>query len=96
MELEEKVFETIVDFFIESNDFNGITLTKISRKLDIQYLTIVDLVADLVRKELVVIQYDVNPHIIGVYYPPIERQLAVLTDAKRNIIKVLLELPNGI
>jgi hypothetical protein len=96
VELEEKVFETIVDFFIESNDFNGITLTKISRKVDIQYLTIVDLVADLVRKELVVIQYDVNPHIIGVYYPPIERQLAVLTDAKRNVIKVLLELPNGI
>ncbi|MDQ3181305.1 MAG: hypothetical protein M3Q33_12375 [Acidobacteriota bacterium] len=74
----------IYDFFIDSNDFNGIPLRQISNEFGIEYEDSIDLIKTLVENETVSIQSSTNPHIIGSQHYSIENQIAVLEDAKKN------------
>jgi len=87
--MKNKIKERIYDFFINSSDFNGIPLRNISEEFEIDYKHSIDLIKELVEEEIVSIQSSTNPHIILNRHYPIENQLQVLEDAKKN---ELLEL----
>lgn len=80
--MEDKIRNRIYDFFIESNDFNGIPLRNISNEFEIDYKESIDLVKKLVIDNSVSIQSSTNPHIIGFQHYPIDSQLKILDDAK--------------
>lgn len=80
--MEDKIRNRIYDFFIESNDFNGIPLRNISNEFEIDYKESIDLVKKLVIDKSVSIQSSTNPHIIGFQHYPTDSQLKILDDAK--------------
>ena len=82
--MKKNIENRIYDFFINSNDFNGIPLRQISNELNIEYEYSIDLIKDLVEKDIVSIQSSTNPHIIGFRHYPIDIQLKILEDAKKN------------
>ncbi|TBN00920.1 hypothetical protein EYD45_13940 [Hyunsoonleella flava] len=77
-EIEKKVY----DFFVKSNDFNGIPLRQISDDLNIEYEKSIDLIKNLVQNDRITIQSSSNPHIIYSRLYPIDIQLKILEDAK--------------
>jgi hypothetical protein len=76
--IERRVFE----FFVNSQDFNGIPLRQISTELDIEYHFSIDLIKGLVEEEKISIQSSTNPHIIGFRHYPTDIQLKILEAAK--------------
>ncbi|WP_372753755.1 hypothetical protein [Mariniflexile sp.] len=82
-EIEQKIYE----FFLESNDFNGIPLRQISSTLMIDYKNSIDIIKELVKDDKVTIQSSTNPHIIYSSLYPIETQLKILDDAKDWTVK---------
>jgi len=74
----------IYGFFIESNDFNGIPLRKISNELNIDYKESIELIKELVISDSVSIQSSTNPHIISFQHYPIENQIEILEGAKKS------------
>ena len=80
--MEEKIKNRIFDFFIESNDFNGIPLRNISKEFPIDYKESIDLIKKLVVENTVTIQSSTNPHIIGFQHYPIDIQQKILEEAK--------------
>lgn len=80
--MEDKIRNRVYDFFIGSNDFNGIPLRNISGEFEIDYKESIDLVKSLVIDNSVSIQSSTNPHIIGFQHFPTESQLKILEDAK--------------
>ncbi len=74
----ERVLDRVLNFFIESNDFNGITLTGLSEKLDIPYLELIEIIKDLVSNEFLSVQSSTNPHIIGLGHYPVDAQLVII------------------
>lgn len=89
--MEEKIRNRIYDFFIESNDFNGIPLRSISEELQIDYEESIDLIKKLVIDNSVSIQSSTNPHIIGFKHYPVDSQIKILEDAKsimNNVEKI--------
>lgn len=85
--MEEKVLKTIFDFFIKSGDFNGIPITTISGKLKIEYLETIEVLKNLLYKDLISVQSSVNPHIISLGDFTAETQLEILEKAKKNVEK---------
>lgn len=79
--LKEKILLVIYDFFVSSNDFNGLPLRGVSKKFNIDYSESIDYVIDLVKTGKVSIQSSTNPHIIG-WYHDIVWQSEVLEQAK--------------
>lgn len=77
-----KIKERIYDFFVKSNDFNGIPLRQISVEFNIKYKTSIDILKSLVEEGSVSIQSSTNPHIIHSHHYPTEIQLRILEDAK--------------
>jgi len=89
--LENKIGNRIYDFFVGSNDFNGIPLRKISREFNIDYKESIDLIKNLVLKNIVSIQSSTNPHIIGFKHYPVDIQIKILEEAKvttENVEKI--------
>lgn len=86
--MKNKIENIIYNFFINSNDFNGIPLRKISDELEIGYEYSIDLIKELVNNEIVSIQSSTNPHIIGFQHYPIESQLKILQDAKNIKVRI--------
>ncbi len=80
--MQKKIRDKIYDFFIESNDFNGIPLRRISEEFDIDYIESIDFVKKLVVENTVSIQSSSNPHIIGFQHYPVDIQLRILDEAK--------------
>lgn len=80
--MKEKIINRIYEFFIESNDFNGIPLRNISKEFKIDYKESIDIIKKLVIDNLVSIQSSTNPHVIGFQHYSIEKQLKILEDAK--------------
>ncbi|MBN2570481.1 MAG: hypothetical protein JXA68_00015 [Ignavibacteriales bacterium] len=78
----EEIRDRIYDFFIKSNDFNGIPLRRISKEFNIGYEDSIDHIKKLVTENSVSIQSSSNPHIIGFQHYPVESQLKILDDAK--------------
>ena len=77
-EIEHRVFE----FFVESNDFNGIPLRSISDEFNIEYGKSIDLIIELVSTDKISIQSSTNPHIIGFQHYEKDIQYKILEDAK--------------
>lgn len=82
--IEKKVY----DFFVNSNDFNGIPLRNISEDFNIDYRDSIDIIKELVRDKKISIQSSTNPHIIGRCHFPIENQISVLENAKDIEVEV--------
>lgn len=80
--MNDKITDKIFDFFVNSNDFNGIPLRQISDYFKIGYKDSIDLIKDLVIENKVTIQSSTNPHIIGFQKYPIDIQIKILDDAK--------------
>ncbi len=87
--LEQTIINEIFNFFTESEDFNGILLSKLAKKVNIDYKEILPLIESLIKNDSVSIQYGVNPHIIRLGHFDEEMQLKVLEEAKKNEVKVL-------
>lgn len=82
-DIEKRIF----DFFVESNDFNGIPLRQISIEFKINYDDSIDIIKKLVKENKVSIQSSTNPHIIGQYHYPADSQIKVLDMAKNTKVE---------
>lgn len=97
--MKKQIEKIVYEFFINSNDFNGIPLRQISTKLKIKYKLAIDLIIGLVNDDIISIQSSTNPHIIGFQHYPINIQIKILEDAKKNkvtyqklgVIKIAIE-----
>ncbi len=86
--MKNKIKNRVYDFFINSNDFNGIPLRQISEEFGLDYKQSIDLIKKLVEDEIISIQSSMNPHIIGFQHYPVESQLKILDDAKNNKVTI--------
>ncbi|WP_305952081.1 hypothetical protein [Emticicia oligotrophica] len=82
--MKEITIQTVYDFFIKSNDFNGIPLRDVSLSLNVDYIETIDIIKDLVSENLISIQSSTNPHIIGFKHYPVEIQIKILDEAKNT------------
>lgn len=82
--MKKQIEKIIYEFFINSNDFNGIPLRQVSRVLKLNYKLSIDLIKSLVVDDIVSIQSSTNPHIIGFQHYPIDIQVKILEDAKNH------------
>lgn len=71
----------VYDFFVGSNDYNGIPLRQVSTDLGIEYIESIDIIKQLVSDGLVMIQSSTNPHIYN-FVNSKERQIDILESAK--------------
>lgn len=82
--MKEQIKTKIYDFFIKSNDFNGIPIRRISNELEIDYKESIEIIKELVRDDVVSIQATINPFIIGIQHYPVEKQIEILDEAKES------------
>lgn len=80
--MKSKIEKKVYDFFIKSNDFNGIPLRNISNDLGIEYQYSINLIKDLVADDIITIQSSTNPHIIYSRHYRVDDQLKILEEAK--------------
>jgi hypothetical protein len=92
MTKEELIKKTVADFFINSNDFNGIPLTSLAKECKIKYQELIDLLIGLVNEDIISVQSSVNPHIIGLLHFDIETQIRILNDARQNETKIIAKI----
>lgn len=85
--IKEKINNKVFDFFVNSNDFNGIPLRQISDDLKIDYKLSIDFIKELVQEDKISIQSSTNPHIIGFKHYPKESQLQILGIAKETEVE---------
>lgn len=86
--MKDEIRNRIYEFFVESNDFNGIPLRQISDEFNIEYEESIDIIKDLVIENAVSIQSSTNPHIIGFQHYPLDSQLKILEDAKKTEVTI--------
>lgn len=79
--LYNAISKLVYDFFVESNDYNGIPLRQVSTELGIRYVESIDIIKQLVNDELVMIQPSTNPHIYN-FINSKDKQIAILESAK--------------
>ncbi len=89
MNKSDLVLDTVYEFFCKSNDFNGIPLTSLAKKTNLDYLEVVSLIQNLVRAGKVSIQSDINPHIISLGHFDTDTQLKILEEAIQNKTEIL-------
>ena len=82
--LKGLIEERVYNFFLESSDFNGIPLRKISKELNIDYEDSINLIKELVNEDVISIQSSTNPHIIYSRHYPVESQIHILEEAKKT------------
>lgn len=81
---EDKILYKVYNFFMESKDFNGMSLRTISKELNIEYEFSIDIIKNLVSKNKISIQSSTYPDIIRFKHYPIDAQLQTLEEAKKN------------
>ena len=86
--MKKEIENFVYDFFVESRDFNGIPLRRVSEELDIEYIESFDQIKKLVSEEVISIQSSTNPHIIGFQHYEKEIQHKILDDAKGITVEV--------
>lgn len=96
MTKEELIKKTVLDFFVNSNDFNGISLTALSKKCKIEYQQLIDHAISLVNQDIISVQASVNPHIIGLLHFDRDTQIKILNDAQQNKTKVITKISKTI
>lgn len=87
--MEEKILKAIFNFFVKSSDFNGIPITTIAKKLNIEYLDTIEILKVLLNKDLISVQASINPHIIAMGVFTRESEIEILEEAKNNVEKEL-------
>ena len=85
--MKQKIDHLVFNFFIESNDFNGISLRDISKEFNIDCKYSIDILKDLVLENKISIQSSTNPHIIGFRHYPLESQIEILEQSKTNTVE---------
>ncbi len=80
----KKALNKIFDFFIKSDDFNGIPITTLSEQTDIEYTELIEILKELVKESKISVQNNVNPHIIYAKHYNTEKQLSILEEAKSD------------
>lgn len=80
---KQQIRDLVFDFFVQSHDFNGISLRDIGEQLNIDYEVSIDLVIQLAEEKAVSIQSSTNPHIIGFTHYSVQDQRRILEDAKQ-------------
>ena len=91
-EINQKICDRIYNFFVDSNDFNGIPLRNISQEYSLNYQESIDIVIDLVKGNLVSIQSSTNPHIIGFRHYDLDKQIELLEQSKNFTEEVISEI----
>lgn len=89
---KHKVIKSVFDFFIKSKDFNGITLTDLSSRTNINYQQLLLIIKELVLEDIVSIQSDLSPHIIRTHHYDKEKQIQLLKEAKNNKVTIINEI----
>jgi len=89
MDRKELISTEVFNFFIESHDFNGIPLSSLSEKTNIDYNTTIDIVKELVSVNVLSIQATGNPHIIGLSHYDQNDQIQYLEKARENSVETL-------
>lgn len=79
--LYSAISKLVYDFFVESNDYNGIPLRQVSEELGVEYVESIDIIKLLVNDGYVMIQSSTNPHIYN-FVNSKERQNTILESAK--------------
>jgi len=82
--MNELAEQTIYDFFVNSNDYNGIPLTTLAEIIGIPHDKTISIVKQLVIDKKVSIQNDINPHIISLGHYEESVQLKILDEAINN------------
>ena len=85
--MKSKIENEIFNFFINSNDFNGIPLREISNKFNLDYAETINIIKELVEEDKISIQSSTNPHIIGFKHYAKEDQLMLLENAKNDTVE---------
>lgn len=86
---KDKVLKTIFDFYTDSNDFNGIPMTRLAKELEIDYLELIPVVIELIKDDSISVQDGENPHIIRWGHHDKESQIKLVEEAKNNKTKLL-------
>lgn len=89
MSVKNKSIEKILDFYVKSNDFNGISLSKLAGELNMEYLELLPIINDLIEEDWVSIQDGENPHIVRWGHYDKERQLKLVKEAECNEVKII-------
>lgn len=77
----EKILNRVIQFFRESNDFNGILLYNLRNEMEIAGETFIPMIEKLITEEKISLQFEalaINPHIIRIKHYPIDVQLDYL------------------
>lgn len=76
--------QIIIEFFLDSCDYNGIPLEQAINSIDTDRKQAFDIIKSLIEDESIFIQSSTNPHIVGLRHYPIESQLKVIDDKFNN------------
>lgn len=87
--IKDNVIKVIFDFYINSKNFNGITLTGLAKKLDVEYLELLPVIDDLIKDGSISIQGNENPHIIRWGHYDTATQLDLVEEAKKNKTQII-------
>jgi hypothetical protein len=91
-ELKERITKKVFNFFINSNDFNGISLSELANKLDVKYKSLLPIIKELILEDIVSIQGGENPHIIRFNHYDKNLQIEFLREAENNEVKCIEEI----
>lgn len=78
----DDVCDKIFDFFLLSDDFNGILLWDLAENFKITISDLIDILIILVKSDQVSIQSSTNPHIIYSRHYPIDAQVKILDNSR--------------
>ncbi|MCR8556373.1 hypothetical protein KXD93_01900 [Mucilaginibacter sp. BJC16-A38] len=78
----QDVIKKVFDFFVASNDFNGISLWNLAESFEKTTSEIIDVLIPLVESDQVSIQSSTNPHIIYSRHYPIDAQVTILDNSR--------------
>lgn len=82
--MKNKILDCVTQSFIESSDFNGISLSELSLKVGIEYIKLIEYCEEMLMDGDILLQDSVNPHIVHTKLYNIEEQLRFLENAKQN------------
>lgn len=92
--IENQITNEVFQFFIESRDFNGISLSSLSNKIGVDKTEVLASLKQLVSRGVVSIQCGENPHIIRLQHVSDDEQLKMLSDAANSVTSQLEHFPN--
>lgn len=82
MDSKEKVLQTLTDFYLQSHDFNGISVSQLQDSVDVIWEDLSESLSDLVQEGEITLNFSshsLNPHIKRLPDLPIDEQLEKLS-----------------